>query len=100
LLAHAAIDAAQLVDDEDLWILLPIRPGRRGRDDVDAMSRAGRRAHVAGDALDAALFIAIEPMDAAIVGRQVGSFLGKLLRHLGLEDVLDRRLDALAMAGR
>ena len=46
------------------------RRSRRG-DDVDAVGRAGGRAHVAGDALDAALLVAVEPMHAAVVRRQL-----------------------------
>ena len=61
-------------------ILLAVGPRRRRRHDVDAVGRARRRAHVAGDALDAAVLVAVEPMDAAVVGRQLRPLLRELLR--------------------
>ena len=99
LLAHAAVDAAQLVDDERLGVLLAVRPRRRGGHDVDAVGRAGGRAHVAGHALDAALLVAVEPMDAAVVGRQLRLLLRELLRdgarrRTGLGRVPDGRRQA------
>ena len=55
--------------------------GRRGgRFDRDAIRRARRRTQHAGHALHAALLVAIEPMHAAIVQRQVRLHLGILLR--------------------
>src|SRR5439155_14039581 len=67
-------------------------------DDVNAMSRTGRRTHVTGNALDPALLVAVEPMDTAVVSRQLGLFLGKLLGDVlpdkGFAEVLRRRGDS------
>src|SRR5581483_8558654 len=71
LLAHAAEDAAQLVDREAFGILLAIGPRAFHADDVDAVGRTGRRAEEASDALDAPLLVLVEPVDAAIDQRVV-----------------------------
>src|SRR5262249_51831963 len=66
------VDAAQLVDGEGLGVFLAVGPRRRGSDDVDAVGRAGGGAHVAGDALDAALLVSVEAVGAAGGGRRHG----------------------------
>src|SRR5207302_10676516 len=95
LLAHPAVDASQLVDNEGLRVLLTVGPRRRGGHDVDAVGRAGGGAHVAGYALDAALFVTVEAVDAAVVGRQVRADLRVLLRDLRGEEVAHGGLHAL-----
>jgi len=67
LFAHAAVDAAQLVDLELDGVLLAIVPGAFARGDVDAAGGADGRAHHARDTLDPALLIAIEAVHAAEV---------------------------------
>src|SRR5439155_22552625 len=66
LLAHPAVDAAQLVDVELGRVFLPVGPGALGRLDVDASGGAGGGAHEAGDAPDPALLVLVEPVDAAV----------------------------------
>jgi hypothetical protein len=56
----------QLVDIELNGIFFAIGPRGSGTLDVNAMCRASRLAHKTGDAGDTALFVAIEPMHAAI----------------------------------
>src|SRR5207237_7749396 len=56
--------------------------------------RTSGRAHVAGDTLDPALLIAIEPVHAAVIGGQNRPFLGELHRYLGHEHMLHGRLKA------
>src|SRR5688500_861225 len=63
--AHAAVDAAQLVDVELGRVFLAVVPRRFVRLDVDAARRTGGRAHEAGDALDAALLVLVQPVHAA-----------------------------------
>src|SRR5947209_762137 len=82
LLAHAAVDAPQLVDDEALAILLAVGPGLGGgcADDVDAVRRAGRGAEHARDALDPPLLVLVQPVHPAIIRARDVLLLGILHR--------------------
>src|SRR5205823_11417618 len=72
--AEAAEDAAQHIDLEARRRLFNQRVGDLLRLDVDAIRRAGRRAHVAGDAARAAVFARRQDVRAAIAVR-VGAAL-------------------------
>ena len=82
LLAHPAVNAPQLVDDEALAVLLAVGPGLGGgrADDVDAVRRAGCGAEHAGDALDAPLLVLVQPVHAPVIGRRHVLLLGILHR--------------------
>src|SRR5207245_4894170 len=64
--AHAAVDAAQLIDVELRGVFLPVGPRALGRLDVDAARRAGGGAHEAGDALDSPFLVLVQAVDAAV----------------------------------
>ena len=90
LFAHAAEDAAQLVDGEALGIFFAVGPGAFDADDVDAMGRAGRGTEETGHALHPALLVLVQAMHAAIDQRiaDLRPLLGKADRHLAAEQVL------------
>src|SRR5690606_28716403 len=75
----AAVDAAQFVDVELDRVLLAIVPRRFARFDVNAVGWADGRAHEAGDTLDPAVLVAIEPMHTAIVRLVETAFLARLI---------------------
>ena len=62
LFAHAAVDAAQFVDIELLWIFLAVIPRTLFRDDMDAIGRTRRRAHHARHASHAPILVLVESM--------------------------------------
>src|SRR5208282_4700912 len=82
LLAHSTIDAAQLIDHEALGILLTVGPSRwrRSTDDIDAMGRTRCRAQHAGDALDPAVLVFIQPVHAPVIRAWDVLLLGVLNR--------------------
>jgi hypothetical protein len=65
--AHAAVNAAKLIDLELRRVLFAVVPGRFRRLDVDALGRTDRRAHHARHALHAARFVAVQTVHAAEV---------------------------------
>ena len=73
--AHAAVDAAQLVNVELLRILLAVVPRTFLGDDVDAVGGAGRGAHEAGDATDTVVVILVQTMNASEVIAELSAFL-------------------------
>ena len=69
--------------------------------DCDAVRRTSRRAQHASHAFHAALLVAVEPMDAAIVLRQDRFYFRILLRHRAIIGyVAERRLQALHDRGQ
>ena len=66
--AHAAVDAAELVDLEFLRVFFPVIPRALFSRDVDAVGWADGRAHHARHAFHAAVFVPVEPVNAAEVG--------------------------------
>ena len=72
--AHAAVDASKFVDVELLRIFLAVVPGAFLGNDVDAIGRAGGRAHEARDATDPAVVILIQSMDAPEVIAELSAF--------------------------
>jgi len=84
--AHPAVNASKLIDSEGRWEFVAIFPmgiifGRGSRNDFDAVGGACSLAHVTCHALNSALFIAIEPMDPAIIGRDFRFDFGILTGH-------------------
>ena len=72
--AHAAVDAPQLVDVELLRIFLTVVPGAFLGNDVDAIGRAGGRAHEAGDATDPAIVVLVQAMNTSEVIAELSAF--------------------------
>ena len=80
LFAHAAVDAAELIQVELDRVLLAVVPGRLFALDVDAVGGAGGRAHHAGDAADPAVLVSVEAVDAAeVAGVEAAVFDGLVL---------------------
>lgn len=65
--AHAAVDAAELIDVELLWILFAIRPRALFGLDVNAVRWARSLAHEACHTADASVFILVQAMNASEV---------------------------------
>ena len=97
LFAHAAVDAAQLVDVELLGVLLAIVPGALLGDDVDAVRRARGRAHEARHAADAAVVVLVQAMHAAEVVAELAALLDGAVVAL-LLGVLDHPEGVLVLA--
>ena len=78
-LAHAAVNAAQLVNVELLWIFLAVIPRTFIGHNVNAIRGARRGAHKARNASHAAIFIFIQPMHAAEIGTELSAFLNRAI---------------------
>jgi len=65
LFAHSAVNAPQFINIKLLGIFFAIWPWTFLRDDVDAVRRAGRRAHHARDAAHATVLVLVQSMNAA-----------------------------------
>src|SRR5690242_9761815 len=77
----------------------PIVRGVLGRDDADAVGRAGGRAQRAADALLEAVLVPVQAVAAAVARVHRPLVLRVLLRDRLLEDLLQRDAEALECVG-
>src|SRR5205823_1590928 len=102
-LAVPAEDAARHVDLVDARVALAGRDavaGRvLGRDDADAVGRAGGGAERAADALLEAVLVPLQPVPPAVARVHGALVLRILLRDRLLEDLLQRYAEALQRVG-